>query len=96
MGEIAILHAADARAFSCRMSSELAAEGHSVLRREGDAPPLAGQVDPAVKADAVVVVWSPGMLENATMIEAARRALARRAGDDDDPAVLDLVPDPRL
>ncbi|NWG70436.1 MAG: SUMF1/EgtB/PvdO family nonheme iron enzyme [Parvularculaceae bacterium] len=77
MGEIAILHAADARAFACRLSSELAAEGHSVLRREGGAP--GGGPDPATRAEAVVVVWSPGMLKNPPMIEAARRALARRA-----------------
>lgn len=77
MGEIAILHAADSRAFSCRLSSELAAEGHSVLRREAEQSP--GATDPATKAHAVVVVWSQAMLKNAPMIEAARRALARRA-----------------
>ena len=74
MGEIFIIHAADARGLACRAASQLAAEGHSVRRRETGAP--AG--DDGVAADAVLVIWSPDFAAGDPLIDAARRALARR------------------
>lgn len=79
MGEIAILHAPDSRALSVRLAAELAADGHSVLRREGGAPAATAYSEIASRADAVMVVWSPAMSDHPSMIDAARRALARRA-----------------
>lgn len=79
MGEIAILHAPDSRALSCRIAAELAAEGHSVLRRESGAPTGDAHSEVAAHADAVLVVWSPDIATHPSMIDGARRALARRA-----------------
>lgn len=74
MGEITILHARESREFACAMAAALAAEGHSVQRHDADAPSQAG----SPTADVVIVVWSQGAIANAPMVEAARKALARR------------------
>lgn len=73
MGEICILHAPETWEFSRHAAAALAGEGHSVFRRETGA---AVADDP--NADAVVVVWSPAILAAPEMLDAARRALARR------------------
>lgn len=73
MGEICILHAPETWEFSRHAAAALAGEGHSVFRRESGA---AIADDP--NADAVVVVWSPAILAAPEMLDAARRALARR------------------
>ena len=55
------------------MAAALAAEGHSVFRRDPDDPGA-----DAPYADAVIVVWSPEAIKNSATVEAARKALARR------------------
>lgn len=76
MGDVFIIHTASARDFACRAASQLAGEGSSVIRRE------AGSLNPetvveAAGGDAVIVIWSPDA-PPVLMLDAARRALARR------------------
>lgn len=73
MGEIFIIHAADARSFACRAAAQLAAEGYSVLRRDA-----AEAADDIADTGPVIAVWSPGLSGLGHSIEALRRALAQR------------------
>lgn len=72
MGEICILHAPETWEFARQAAAGLAGEGHSVFRRE-NAP-----AEDHLNADAVIVVWSAALLSSPDMLDAARRALARR------------------
>jgi hypothetical protein len=73
MGEICILHAPETWESARHVAAALAAEGHSVFRRETTASN--GDQN---GADAVIVIWSPAVLASSAAIDAARRALARR------------------
>jgi len=71
MGQISVVHAEESRDFACRLAAALAADGHSIWR-SGDGTLSVTRP----YADAVVVLWPKEA--GPAVIEAARRALARR------------------
>lgn len=71
MRQISVVHAEECRDFACRLAAALAADGHSVWR-SGDGTLSVTRP----YADAVVVLWSKDV--GPAVVEAARRALARR------------------